>query len=150
MIERRRTRGRSREYFSEIARRLGRLSRQPAFRAVTIFGNGLVLLGATAFHWAESARNPAVGNFVDSLFWAVSTVTTVGYGNLVPVTIAGKAVGIGLMILGTLFLWSYMALFVGAIISPDLSKLETELRELERDLSQLQKIAGDPHGRRDA
>lgn len=139
-------RSRRRRYFREILARLKRLLNQPVFWLVTFLGNGLVLLGAVSFYWAEAKVNPALQSFIDSLFWAVSTVTTVGYGSVVPVTFAGKVIGIGLMIFGTLFLWSYMALFVGAIISPDLTKLETEIRGLEEDLSQLQKLTEETRG----
>ena len=38
--------------------------------------------------------------FGDALWWAVSTITTVGYGDHYPVTAAGHAIGIALMIVG--------------------------------------------------
>ncbi|MBS1960610.1 MAG: two pore domain potassium channel family protein [Bdellovibrionales bacterium] len=120
--------------------RVVRLFRQPVFWLITALGNGFVVAGAAGFHLSENGKNPAIGSFLDSFYWAVSTVTSVGYGAVSPLTAGGKIIGILLMMVGTLFMWSYMALFVGAIVSPDLEQLEREVEELESDLSEFQSI----------
>lgn len=43
-------------------------------------------------------------SFGDSLWWAISTITTVGYGDRVPVTAAGRLTGAVLMLMGLAFL----------------------------------------------
>ncbi len=40
----------------------------------------------------------------DSLWWAISTITTVGYGDRVPVTALGRVTGALLMLVGLAFL----------------------------------------------
>lgn len=55
----------------------------------------IILLSGTAFyhgveHWA----------WIDSLFFSVTTLTTVGYGNFVPVTLLGKIFTIIYIFLG--------------------------------------------------
>lgn len=43
-----------------------------------------------------------IHNLNDSLWWAVSTVTSVGYGDVVPVTFAGRVLGVVLQIIGVI------------------------------------------------
>ena len=48
----------------------------------------------------ERLVDPGIGTFGDSLWWAVSTVTTVGYGDVVPTSGAGRLVATVLMLTG--------------------------------------------------
>jgi voltage-gated potassium channel len=43
---------------------------------------------------------PKIASFGDAVWWAVTTVTTVGYGDLAPVTAMGRVVAVALMIGG--------------------------------------------------
>jgi len=60
----------------------------------------LVFISSVAFHTYESAVNPMVTSLFDSFWWAMSTVTTVGYGDIYPITTAGRMVAIFLMLVG--------------------------------------------------
>lgn len=66
----------------------------------------LVWVGAAEGFWlVERGHNPVVNNFGDALYLAFMTVTTVGYGDLRPVTpegkiLAGALVFVGLGLLG--------------------------------------------------
>ncbi|GAM03328.1 potassium channel family protein [Novosphingobium sp. MBES04] len=72
-------------------------------------GGGLLLLGATALYWAEREVQPeAFGSIPRALYWAVITLTAVGYGDVSPVTPLGKLLaslvamsGIGLVAMPT-------------------------------------------------
>lgn len=60
-----------------------------------------VLLGSLAVLDAErGAKGANLTTFGDAVWWACSTVTTVGYGDLYPVTAQGRAVAVVLMIVG--------------------------------------------------
>jgi voltage-gated potassium channel len=50
---------------------------------------------AVAFTMAEE-----VDSFFDSLWWAAATITTVGYGDFSPVTVAGRIAGVFAMVVG--------------------------------------------------
>jgi voltage-gated potassium channel len=65
---------------------------------------GVAVISAAALYVAESGVNPAIDDPVDALWWGIVTLTTVGYGDVFPITPEGRLAGAALMILGiTLF-----------------------------------------------
>lgn len=77
---------------------------------VTIFVTMiLMLLAASIMYYLESDQQPdSFPNIVASFWWAIATLTTVGYGDVYPITILGKILagiiallGIGLVALPT-------------------------------------------------
>lgn len=76
-----------------IRRTLDRLGRPFIFVTVAVF------LCAWVVYDAEGGSH-GFNSFGDSLWWAVVTVTTVGYGDLVPHTLAGRLTAFVLMIIG--------------------------------------------------
>ena len=63
---------------------------------------GLTLLSsAAAFTIAEDVGSGRrIGSFFDALWWAAATITTVGYGDIYPVTAAGRIVAVFTMVVG--------------------------------------------------
>ncbi|MCA9349973.1 potassium channel family protein [Candidatus Saccharibacteria bacterium] len=59
------------------------------------------LIGAIFFNFFEAGINPNVSGIWDSIWWSVVTITTIGYGDIVPVTSEGRIVAIVLMLVGT-------------------------------------------------
>jgi voltage-gated potassium channel len=69
----------------------------------------VLLLGSVALYVAERAAQPETfGSLPRSLWWAVTTLTTTGYGDAVPVTFTGRLVAGIVMIcgLGVFGLWA--------------------------------------------
>lgn len=60
----------------------------------------VILSGAVAFFSMEHGVNPQVDSFFDAIWWAVVTGTTVGYGDIYPITWEGRVVGMILMFFG--------------------------------------------------
>jgi voltage-gated potassium channel len=60
----------------------------------------ILLLGAIGFSLVEPAEGPWYDRFARALWWGLVTLTTVGYGDVVPVTPWGRVVGIVLMVIG--------------------------------------------------
>lgn len=82
-----------------IARVL-RAERRAIFAALIVM-MGLLLLAASLAYLAERHAQPEhFGNIPQAIWWAVATLTTVGYGDVVPVTTLGRIFGSVFMIFG--------------------------------------------------
>lgn len=100
-------------------KRIKLLIRQPVFLTLTILGNGMIAVSSMALYYFEHGVNPKIDTWLDTIWWAVATVTTVGYGDISPITVPGKIIGIIMMIIGTVLFWSYTAMFAGAIMQTE-------------------------------
>lgn len=60
----------------------------------------LVCVEGTLMYVLEQADNPRFASIPAAVYWAVVTVTTVGYGDVVPVTVAGKMLASFMMMTG--------------------------------------------------
>lgn len=61
----------------------------------------LIIIAATGIHLVEGNAQPeAFGTIPKSIWWATVTLTTVGYGDVVPLTTAGKLFGIVILMSG--------------------------------------------------
>lgn len=58
-----------------------------------------VVLGAMVYMF-ENGHNPQFDSIPQGIYWAVVTLTTVGYGDITPVTYAGRFISVVVMILG--------------------------------------------------
>jgi voltage-gated potassium channel len=62
---------------------------------------GLALIGGVIIRFVDQENFPSVGL---GIWWALQTVTTVGYGDVVPSTFAGRTIGGLVMVIGIAFI----------------------------------------------
>jgi voltage-gated potassium channel len=60
----------------------------------------LVTIEGTLMYIIEGARNPGFSSIPQSIYWAIVTVTTVGYGDVAPLTVIGKILSSIIMLSG--------------------------------------------------
>jgi voltage-gated potassium channel len=60
----------------------------------------VVIVGSLAMFSIEGGVNPNFSTVPDAMWWTVVTITTVGYGDVVPITIAGKILAAIIMFMG--------------------------------------------------
>ena len=60
----------------------------------------LVVVAGSLMYLVEGGRNDNFASIPDSVYWAVTTMTTVGYGDIVPQTSLGRALATLIMIMG--------------------------------------------------
>jgi voltage-gated potassium channel len=93
--------------------------------AALVTGAG-VLVGGWLISTLEPERFDHVG---EGAWWAITTITTVGYGDLVPATAAGRAVAAGLMLLG----FAALAFVTATMASIIIGEVRAEERLIERE-----------------
>lgn len=89
----------------------------PLFVLLTIAGNSLILMTSFLFFHIEHGINPKVVRLMDAIWWSFATATTTGYGDITPVTDAGKILSICLMLTGLALFSMYTALFAETMLT---------------------------------
>ena len=99
---------------------LFRAIRMVAFVAVTLAFIAAVL---------EWLVDPGIGGFRDSLWWAIVTVTTVGYGDVIPTSSAGRIIAAFLMVAGV----SAIPITTSLVVSVFVSRAQAQQRERDAE-----------------
>ena len=116
-----------------------------------IAGLVVVICSLTAYE-AEHGTNPGFATIGDAFWWGIVTLTTVGYGDIVPKTFTGRLAGVAIMFTGIAVLGvlagSLAALFnldkpqeaeevEQGTLEAELEALRAELRTIEGRLGEL-------------
>lgn len=128
---------------------------------VAVIAGVVVVLASIGAYQAEHKTNPEFATVGDTLWWGIVTLTTVGHGDIVPKTTAGRACGIAIMFTGIAVLGvlagSLASLFnlepassdqpadadsaaqptMACTIPVELAALQAQLHAVERRLGQL-------------
>jgi len=79
---------------------LERLANHRALAWLVVAWLGVMVICSIALYAAENGVNEAIDSPLDALWWGVVTLTTVGYGDIYPVTTEGRIAAAALMLLG--------------------------------------------------
>ncbi len=123
--------------------------RRRTFSLLTITSVTTVVVAALLVHAVERRGNGPIQTFSDALWWAVATITTVGYGDVYPETTAGRTTAIFLMLTG-ISLFGVLAARVAAFFvkedtradeDPKLDELLARLDQIEAQLTRQERQA---------
>jgi voltage-gated potassium channel len=121
-----------------VERRFSNKAMRPRNAAYIIAS--LWLVGVLVFGVVERIADPTTFPSVWlGFWWAIQTVTTVGYGDIVPTQTSGKVLAAVLMIVGL----SFLSIVTAMITSAFVSRRQEELRDAGHDpvMQQLDQIA---------
>jgi len=107
------------------------------------------IVGATVFAGAMGLRvvePQTVPHFEDALWWSLVTMSTVGYGDIVPQTQTGRLVA-GMLILFGIGVFGYVAGFMTSIVDdPEDDEMLASVRRLESNLEAIREQLESVHG----
>ena len=90
----------------------------------------VIIAGTVIMHSLESrAENSQMTTLLDALWWCVATVTTVGYGDVVPVTSLGRIVALVYMFFGITLIATLLAVISNTFYKKRIEKGETEKKK---------------------
>jgi voltage-gated potassium channel len=100
--------------------------------AVTVVTTVIVLVSSFLLWLIErDSEGTNIRSFGDALWWAMETITTVGYGDHHPTTIPGRWVAGGLMVIGV----ALVGVITATVVTWFFSELDVlrEVREIEAE-----------------
>ena len=119
---------------------------QSDFLAAVLMAIVLMTVGAISVLHFEDAPESNIKTPEDALWWAVVTLTTVGYGDRFPVTSEGRVIAAVLMIAGVGLFGSLSGFVAAWFLAPvqkeevsSIDRIESELRRIREDVALLKK-----------
>jgi voltage-gated potassium channel len=110
-----------------LATSMRRLFSIEGLKYISILAALAVVGGGEAFANAENLSS------WDGLWWAVTTTTTVGYGDIYPHTVLGRLIAIGLMAIGIGFVAVITGAFAQRFLAQEAERVVQEVEILERE-----------------
>ncbi len=118
-----------------------RLFGRRKFHYTALVAVAVVFMGALGIFIFEAGANKTIASFGDALWWAVVTATTVGYGDVSPVTVEGRVIAVVLMLTGIgvigIFTATIASLFFEQEEHSEIADLAARLQIIERKLDAL-------------
>lgn len=107
------------------------------FATVALISFTLAIFASIAILNVENAAHSNIRTAEDALWWSVTTMTTVGYGDRYPVTPAGRVIAVILMTAGVALFGTFTGLVASYFMEPDQEEESLELRALTDEVRAL-------------
>jgi voltage-gated potassium channel len=117
-------------------REAGEGLRRRRFHYVVVTTVVVIAVGAIGIFAVEHGRNSNIQSVGDAFWWAIVTATTVGYGDVSPVTPEGRLIAVGLMFIGIGFIGVFTATVTSFFL--DTGRAEEE-ESIDRRLAQIER-----------
>jgi voltage-gated potassium channel len=114
-----------------------------------LVGGALILASTVAVTYAERGHGGTIDGFGTALWWAIVTATTVGYGDVAPVTPAGRGIAVFVMCVGITLFGLFTANVATFLLQSSgraddrkevtLGDIADQLRRLEEQVAELRK-----------
>ena len=106
--------------YEAVQRRHGRPRLALHARVMAYSGLATVLLGfagsLAVYQQERGAPGTTMRTFGDAVWWACATLTTVGYGDVTPVTPTGRLIAVGMMVIGLALLGAVTGTFASWLL----------------------------------
>lgn len=112
---------------------------QSAFLATFLLALLLLVFAAVAMLEFETTADSNIRTAEDALWWAISTMTTVGYGDTYPKTPEGRLVAVFLMAAGVGLFGTFSGLVASWFLSPAAEETDSDIEELKAMVAELQR-----------
>lgn len=115
---------------------------ESGFLASVLLALLLIVAGSIAVLEFELPAGGNIASAEDALWWAVTTMTTVGYGDRYPTTSEGRIVAMFLMAAGVGVFGTLSGLAASWFLSPAAEETDADLVELKQMVSRLEQRLG--------
>jgi voltage-gated potassium channel len=112
---------------------------QSAFLAATMMSLMLVVLAASMILQFETSADANIKTPGDAIWWAVVTITTVGYGDRFPLSSEGRIIATLLMTAGVGLFGTFSGFVASWFLKPAEAQRESDLERLTAEVEQLRK-----------
>jgi voltage-gated potassium channel len=120
----------------EAMRKLIRSMMRRGLFGVAVMIVAVALVGALLVVGFERNSTGNIKSIGDAIWWAIATVSTVGYGDFLPVTVEGRVVAVILMVMGVVFYSILTANLAAFFVETTSEGEETATRKSFEELGQ--------------
>lgn len=111
---------------------VGRLAEHRGLAAIVIGWLAVMVICCAALYFVERDVNDAISSPFDALWWGVATLTTVGYGDVYPITAEGRIAASALMLLGIGLFSAITAIVTSYLLAGSGNSNDDPIRAIER------------------